>query len=108
MSAQPPTGQATSRSPAQSDWHDTLIALAQQTLRATSALAHVLGDRLAYACATDSGELDNIPPEHLVDIIAVSDALQDGACRTLWLIHPELARNGRIIASLARDGAGGR
>lgn len=85
-----------------------LIARAQETLRATSALAHVLSDRLAYACALDIGQLDNVSAEHFIQLIAVSDVLQDGACRTLWLIEPELARNGRIIARLARDSAGGR
>jgi hypothetical protein len=97
------SGRCAERACAESRSHDALIQRAQASLRAASALAHVLSDRLAYACATDVGQLDTISAEHLVQLIAVSDALQDGACRTLWLIEPELAQNGRIIARLARD-----
>lgn len=86
---------------------DALIRRAHASLRATGVLADVLSDQLAYACAVDVGRLEGISAEQLVQLVAVSDALQDGACRTLWLIDPELARNGRILARLARESASG-
>ncbi len=84
------------------------MQLAQQTLRATEVFAEVLSDRIAFASATDASQLDGVSADHLVQLIAISDAFQDGACRTLWFIEPELARSARVVAQLARDGVGRR
>lgn len=81
----------------------TLLLHTRQTLRATAIFAEALDDRIAFALATDAGLLDNVPSDHLVQLIAVSDAFQDGACSTLFLIEPELARNARTIARMVRD-----
>jgi len=87
---------------------DRLVCEARQTLRATGVFAELLGDRIELACATGAAELERVPSESLARLIAVSDAFQDGACHTLWHVEPELARNARVVAGLAREAVGRR
>jgi hypothetical protein len=75
-------------------------------LRATVVYASALSDRFELACASKPTLLDDIPPDLLLHLAAVSEAFQDGARHTLWFIEPELARSAQVIAGLARDGAG--
>lgn len=83
-----------------------LVHEARAGLRATVVYASVLSDRFELACTSDRELLAGVPAEHLVHLAAVSAAFRDGARRTLWLMEPELARSARVVAGLARDGAG--
>lgn len=83
-----------------------LLHEARASLRATVVYASALSDRFELAFASEPTLLDGIPPDLLLHLAAVSDAFQDGARHTLWFIEPELARSARIIAGLAREGAG--
>jgi hypothetical protein len=83
-----------------------LVHEARASLRATGVYARALCDQLDLAYATALDQLDGIPADSLLHLIAVSDAFQDGARHTLWFIKPEVARNAQLIAGLARDGAG--
>ncbi|HMJ02147.1 MAG TPA: hypothetical protein VK506_04345 [Conexibacter sp.] len=86
------------------DARQRLVREARKSLRASDVYARALGERLELACGTDPHQLSGIPADVLVHLIAVSDAFQDGACHALWLVEPELARNARVLAGLARDG----
>lgn len=83
-----------------------LVHEARASLRATVVYASALSDRFELACASEPELLDGIPADFLLHLRAVSEAFQDGARHTLWFIEPELARSARVIAGLARDGAG--
>jgi hypothetical protein len=80
-----------------------IVFEARQSMSATNVYARALSDRFELVWRTDSARLNNISPDVLLHLIAASDAFQDGAYRTLWLVEPELARSAQTIASLARD-----
>ncbi|HZV74070.1 MAG TPA: hypothetical protein VFF79_10175 [Conexibacter sp.] len=83
-----------------------LVQQVRASLRAADVYARVLSDRFELACTTDPHLLDGVPADLLPHLIAASDAFQDGARHALWHIEPELARNARVIADLARESAG--
>jgi hypothetical protein len=83
-----------------------LVHEARASLRATVVYASALSDRFELARASEPTLLDDIPPDFLLHLAAVSEAFQDGARHTLWFIEPELARSAQVIAGLAREGAG--
>jgi hypothetical protein len=73
------------------------------SLRASEVYVRVLIDRVELARTSDLVRLDRMPADALVQLTALSDALQGGADRALRQLDPALARTARALAELARE-----
>jgi hypothetical protein len=80
----------------------------QASLRATEMYVRIMIDRIELARISDLVRLDGAPTDALVQLTAISDALQSGANRTLGHLDPRLARKMAAVADLARRSASGR
>jgi hypothetical protein len=80
---------------------EPVVQRLQASLRATEMYVRTLIDRIELARISDLVRLDGVPTDMLVQLAAVSDALQSGAHRTLRHLDPRLARKTRAIADMA-------
>lgn len=84
---------------------ESTVHAAHTSLRATETYVRTLIDRIELARTSRLVRLDGVPADALVQVTAVSDALQDGADRVLGHLDAGLAQTARSVADLARQGA---
>jgi hypothetical protein len=76
---------------------------ARASLRAADMYVRVLIDRIDLSCTSDLAGLGEVSADDLARLAAASDAFVREADRTLAHLHPDVARNARIVADLARE-----
>jgi hypothetical protein len=82
---------------------DLIVRQTLASLRAADVYIRLLIDRIELARSSDLVQLDGVPVATLVRLTAASEALQDGADRTLADIAPDLAARTEVVADLARQ-----
>lgn len=94
------------RAPAGSLPQSRLPHDARSSLRGTSAYARLLSDRFELISRTTPEALSRVSDDIAARLLAVCEAFDDLAHRTLWMIDPELAHKAQQIATMERDRLG--
>jgi hypothetical protein len=85
---------------------ELVVQRLQASLRATEMYVRTLIDQIELARISDLVRLDGVPTDLLVQLTAVSDALQGRAHGTLRHLDPKLARKTQAVADMAHASAG--